>query len=79
MPGQIPRPDDVLADATCHPRQAGGLQVKSLASLYCKLGAAAVPQREAVGAQVVAVGSRPFPIQSCGHLQSSVLLPVGPA
>lgn len=79
MPGQISRPDDVMADATCHPRQASGLQVKSLSGLYCKLGAAAVPQGQTVGAQVVAVGSRPLAVQSCWHLQASVLLPVGPA
>lgn len=28
---------------------------------------------------VAAVGSRPLSVQSCGHLQPSVLLPVGPA
>lgn len=79
MPGQISRPDDVMAEATCHPRQAGGLQVESLSGLYSKLGAAAVSQGQTVGAHVVAVGSRSLAIQSCGHLQASVLLPVGPA
>lgn len=79
MPGQESRPDDVLADATSHPRQAGGLQVESLSRLHGELGAATVPQGQAVGAHVVAVGSRPLSIQSCWHLQPSVLLPVGPA
>ena len=50
MPGQITRSDDVLADAARHPRQAGGLQVESLSRLHCELGAAAVPQGQAVGA-----------------------------
>lgn len=49
MPGQISRPDDVLAEAARHPRQAGGLQVESLSRLHGELGAAAVPQRQAVG------------------------------
>lgn len=50
VPGQESRPDDVLADATSHPRQAGGLQVESLSRLHGKLGAATVPQGQAVGA-----------------------------
>lgn len=50
MPGQVSRSDDVLAEATCHPRQAGGLQIESLSRLHCELGAAAVPQGQAVGA-----------------------------
>ena len=50
MPGKIPRPDDVLAEAAGHPRQAGGLQVESLSRLHCELWAAAVPQGKAVGA-----------------------------
>lgn len=50
MPGQIPRSDDVLAEAARHPCQAGGLQIKRLSGLYCKLGAAAVPQGQTVGA-----------------------------
>lgn len=44
VPGQIPWPDDVMADAASQPRQPGGLQVKSLSCLHCKLGAAAVAQ-----------------------------------
>ena len=52
MPGQVSRPDDVLAEAACHPRQAGGLQVESLSCLHRKLGAAAVPQGQPVGALV---------------------------
>ncbi len=50
VPGQISRPDDVLAEATRHPRQAGSLQVESLSRLHCKLGAAAVPQGQPVRA-----------------------------
>lgn len=50
VPGQISRPDDVLAEAACHPRQAGSLQVESLSRLHRELGAAAVPQGQAVGA-----------------------------
>lgn len=79
MPGEIPRPDDVLADATCNLRQAGSLQEERLSRLHREFGAAAVPQGQAVGAQAAAVGSRPLSIQSCGHLQPSILLPVGPA
>lgn len=50
MPGKIPRSNDVLAEAAGHPRQAGRLQVESLSRLHCELGAAAVPQGQAVGA-----------------------------
>ena len=50
MPGQKPRPDDVMADAPCHLRQAGGLQVESLSRLHCTFGAAAVAHGDAVGA-----------------------------
>lgn len=50
MPGQISRPDDVLAETAGHPRQSGSLQVESLSRLHCKLGAAAVSQGQAVGA-----------------------------
>lgn len=50
MPGQISWPDDVLAEAASHLRQAGSLQVESLSRLHCELGAAAVPQGQAVGA-----------------------------
>lgn len=53
VPGQVSRPDDVLAEAACHPRQAGGLQVESLSCLHRKLGAAAVPQGQPVGALVI--------------------------
>lgn len=48
VPGQVPRSDDVLAEAACQPRRAGGLQEKRLPGLDGKLGAAAVPQRKAV-------------------------------
>lgn len=50
VPGQISWPDDVLAEAAGHPCQPSGLQVKSLSCLHCELGAAAVPQGQAVGA-----------------------------
>lgn len=50
MPGQISWPDDVLTEAASHLRQPGGLQVKSLSRLHCKLGAAAVPQGQTMGA-----------------------------
>lgn len=50
VPGQVPRPDDVLAEAARHPRQAGGLQVERLPRLHGELGAAAVPQGQPVGA-----------------------------
>lgn len=42
MPGQISRPDDILAEAARHPRQAGSLQVESLSCLHGELRAAAV-------------------------------------
>lgn len=50
MPGQVSRPDDVVAKATRQLRQAGGLQEESLPRLHRELGAAAVPQGQAVGA-----------------------------
>lgn len=50
MPGQISRPDDILAEAARHPRQAGSLQVESLSCLHGELRAAAVSQGQAVGA-----------------------------
>lgn len=50
VPGQVSWPDDVLAEAAGQPRQAGGLQVKRLSRLHCKLGTAAVPERQAVWA-----------------------------
>lgn len=50
MPGQVAWPDDILAEAPRRPRQAGGLQVESLSCLHSKLGAAAVPQGQAMGA-----------------------------
>lgn len=50
MPGQISWPDDVPADATRHLREGGGLQEESLSRLHCELGAAAVPQGQAVRA-----------------------------
>lgn len=58
MPGQISRPDDVLAEAACHPRQAGSLQVESLSRLHRELGAAAVPQGQAVGALDIQIKQR---------------------
>lgn len=58
MPGKIPRPDDVLAEAAGHPRQAGGLQVESLSRLHSELGAAAVPQGQAMGALKVQTDER---------------------
>lgn len=50
MPRQISGPDDVLAEAACHPRQAGSLKVERLSCLHCKFRAAAVPQGQAMGA-----------------------------
>ena len=50
VPGQPPRPDDVLADAPRRPGQSRGGQREGLPRLHSKLGAAAVPQGEAVGA-----------------------------
>lgn len=57
VPGQISRPDDVLAEAACHPRQGGSLQVESLSRLHCELGAAAVPQGQAVGALEIQINN----------------------
>lgn len=48
--GHVSRPDDVLAEAPCHPCQTGGLQVKRLSGLYSKLGAATVPKGKAMRA-----------------------------
>lgn len=50
MPGQIPRPYHILAEAASRARHRGGLQEEGLSRLHRKLGAAAVAQGEAVGA-----------------------------
>lgn len=50
MPGQVPRPNDVLAETARHPRQARGLEAKCLSGLHGELRAAAVPQGQTMGA-----------------------------